>query len=117
MTVEEIDKMEAGHELDALVAERVMGHRYSGGVTSWCREDGKLVQPDGGLPPYSTDISAAWEVVERLRKDWAIRIGSSDLIGNGWGVRMWSTYVPGPAVDAATAPLAISRCALKAVMK
>ena len=71
---------EAGRELDALVAEKVMG---------WYRKDGP--PPDGGgdrwlfepepgdrefsfehaeygtLPHYSTDIAAAWEVAEKFK--------------------------------------------------
>lgn len=45
-----------GRELDALVAEKVMG---------WSSEE---LDEDVGIcvPRYSTDISAAWEVVEKL---------------------------------------------------
>lgn len=59
--------MEAGSELDALVAEKVMGRKYHtrqthfdvtgmGGACSLC------------FPPsYSTDIAAAWTVVEHMK--------------------------------------------------
>ena len=81
----EILVMETGPELDTLVAERVMGHPmpaiipedaldlYLAGspihYDSWtcvCRYD------EGDVPkwipdPYSTDIQAAWQVVEKLR--------------------------------------------------
>jgi len=84
MTKEEILAMEPGPELDALVAERVMGHPmpdfipedaldlYLAGAPihydSWtcvCRYD------EGDIPkwvpdPYSTDISAAWPVIEKV---------------------------------------------------
>lgn len=77
--------MEAGRELDALVAEKVMGlmrFQTSEGRTNWRGE--KWVQwyhADGQqpscygmtgspspspLPKYSTDIAAAWELVEKL---------------------------------------------------
>ena len=67
-------EMEAGRELDALVAEKVMGwvlnrHEFGSELPG-----GPLkslgIAPDGshimGLPHFSTNISAAWEVVERL---------------------------------------------------
>ncbi len=88
MTKEEILAMEAGKELDVLVAEKVMGHPmpdfipeaaldlYLAGspihYDSWtcvCRYD------EGDIPkwvpdPYSTDISAAWRVVDKLTEEW-----------------------------------------------
>lgn len=50
-------------ELDARIAERVMGWRHD--------EYGGYDTPTGyrlpdEIPPYSTDIRAAWEVVERM---------------------------------------------------
>ena len=84
MTKEEILAMEAGKELDTLVAEKVMGHPmpafipeealglYLAGspihYDSWtcvCHYD------EGDVPkwlpdPYSTDISAAWQVVDKI---------------------------------------------------
>ena len=50
----DIDKMEACRELDALVAERVMG---------WLKHEryGLI-----SVPPYSTDISAAWQMEDRI---------------------------------------------------
>ena len=69
-----------GRELDALVAEKVMGLRfvwrsqltdhygYNAGVwtipTKWGTMD--LTEEP---PRYSTDIAAAWEVVEKMRED------------------------------------------------
>lgn len=62
--------MKAGREMDALVAEKVMG---------WTDRHGEFaIPPDTSphrgairympekVPPYSTDISAAWQVVEKL---------------------------------------------------
>lgn len=60
--------MKAGRELDVLVAEKVMGyimidteamspHNSSNGFTL------DVILP---LPDYSTDISAAWQVVEKF---------------------------------------------------
>lgn len=55
--------MKPGRELDALVAEKVMG------LTSSEVEIHRQFWLDGcfsNLPHYSTDIAAAWEVVEKL---------------------------------------------------
>lgn len=53
--------MKPGAELDALIAVKVMGHVL--------REDGSWRYNDqnySGIPSFSTDIAAAWEVVEKL---------------------------------------------------
>lgn len=84
MTKEEILAMEPGPELDTLMAEKVMNHPmpdfipedaldlylagtpiHCDGWTCVCRYD------EGDTPkwvpdPYSTDISAAWPVVEKM---------------------------------------------------
>ena len=59
MTPEQIDKLEAGRELDALVAEKVFN--YDG----ICQVAGCSERHD---PRYSTDIAAAWLVVEKLQQ-------------------------------------------------
>lgn len=57
--------MEAGRELDALVAERVMGlEAVNDGWVAESFPNGGMVYP---LPEYSTDIAAAWRIVEILR--------------------------------------------------
>ena len=116
MTRDEILKLEAGRELDALVAEQVMGFvdlgplqladlRYQKPTT-----DGVVVL--GRLPNYSTDIAAAWQVVEKISKLYHVEIENFD---GGYGVTLddysqtWEAHAP-------TAPLAISRAALLAVM-
>lgn len=83
----DIDKMEAGRELDALIAEKVMGLKpctfkekgsISGMVTFWeceCGNGSKGCYPinnsaikhhNSALCPYSEKIWAAWEVVEKM---------------------------------------------------
>jgi len=57
MTREEILAMEVGERLDAFVAEGVMG------IQSWFQYSDGL-HPKAS--PYSTDILAAWKVVEKL---------------------------------------------------
>lgn len=65
MTKEEILAMVPGRELDALVAERVMLLKVNAknGAFSVISDIGR-----SGLKRYSNDISAAWEVVERMRE-------------------------------------------------
>ncbi|MFL1672673.1 BC1872 family protein [Paenibacillus dendritiformis] len=40
------------------------------------------------LPHYTTDISAAWEVVEVLRKDWLVQLHDCDPFG--WRIELIS---------------------------
>src|SRR5262245_11217263 len=90
MTDEDIDNLQAGRELDALIAEKVMGWIWRACPDTfrpgrpWCRW---LTEPDRNLPKwdgvtemrvddlydeessvlqYSTDIAAAWLVVEKI---------------------------------------------------
>ena len=134
------ERLSPGPELDALVAERVIGleHRdWAPYCTAegWhvidspaCFEenpDGTLIDPDefpSCLPCYSTNIAHAWEVVAAI----AERLG---LIGhNGFTLvfsedcgknRTWYCEFPEPWVsaEATTAPHAICLAALKAVGK
>ena len=112
--------------MDALVAEKVMGSiathleaQYEEGVTrdgtdGWsgffCPACGTSASSYGKEPcarRYSTDISAAWEVVEKLERDYAVTIRT-------WGI--WEVFVDTVCYGTAdTAPLAICRAALKAV--
>lgn len=69
MTKEEILKMEPGRELDALIAEKVMEIKLH-----WDDEEGqsyKIADSPFGevLKAFnpSTDISAAWEVLEQFK--------------------------------------------------
>lgn len=115
MTRDEILKMEAGRELDALVAKDVMGwHKLDGNWKDniWEKADGHI---KGDWHP-SEDISAAWEVVTKIRS-------------MGWGVDIsWfhefiycALHKPDSVIikqaNAETAPLAICRAALLAVME
>jgi hypothetical protein len=57
--------MEAGRELDALVAEKVMGLICSCRIErTYCAIHGEY--HTGSLRAYSTEIAAAWEVVEKV---------------------------------------------------
>jgi len=124
MTREEILNMPAGRKMDALIAYEVfeiMPFKQPSGP--YFMDD---YQEEKEVPHYSTDIAAAWEVFEWLAKhstDTAIRndvvIGKDD---QGWSVSVWwfkdiksSHTVEG--IYANTAPLAICRATLLAVME
>ena len=72
----------AGRELDALVAERVMGYRAP--KNGWFKDIPHRVAEERGddylrpvdfLSKYSTDIIAAWEVMENLyKRDFACKV-------------------------------------------
>ena len=61
--------MKAGRELDALVAEKVFGQKlFRGAVVygNWSPQDDGYDGYVCDVPRYSTDIAAAWKVVEQL---------------------------------------------------
>lgn len=140
--------LKAGRELDALVAEKVMGwpheqmlvgigtfydamhlepsraayRRRSHVDRFWERwsPSGSEVVVSDTVPSYSTDIAAAWEVVEHLPLTWWPEVGRMQD-GSSWYCEL-CLGSPDPAgvgpairVVAATAPLAICLAALKAV--
>jgi hypothetical protein len=116
--------MQVGRELDALVAERVMGkvfRRYPLGsvgaesMGGWepFFEDGTITF--GGPPRYSADMADAWAVVEAMRgRGW--RIDLAQASDDSWGAefyRLDSERTATAQMD--TAALAICRAALAAV--
>ncbi len=127
-----IDDMPAGREMDALVAEKVMGWDHTHDIDhcegdSWyshCRnchrtgEDEEIMCWNPRDPPlpgckvaphYSTSIEAAWEVIEKLEKEGIIDGVSLSAIGCELYLnREQLTAADGPA------PLAICRAAVKA---
>lgn len=112
-----MENLKAGPELNALVAEKVMGlpvKQFADGT--WLQDDGSAIEP------YSTDIAAAWEVVKRTRntvgQGFAVIECSSYEIG--WWIAGWFDWREGPyehekSARAETAPFAICKAALKAV--
>lgn len=119
-----IDKMEAGRELDALVAEKVMGWNVCGTADN----DRAGIAPGQTasavrIPPYSTDIAAAWEVVERIieiekAKKTYLPVFSVQMAPDGFSavlqVGMGCEIV---VENSSTASLAICRAALKAALR
>lgn len=63
---------EPGRELDALVAEKVMGwtgvHLVHGGTGTSSYYVGRTPRGVFVVRPYSTDIAAAWQVIEAMRQ-------------------------------------------------
>ena len=129
-----IDEMPAGREMDALLAEKIMGYTLSE-LSLPAYPKYKLFDIESGefsgyvkeVPHYSTNIADAWEVVKRmpipfkLEKCWekAYQIGPE-----GWsacwctdadceGCNENSRCTNGDDAWAETAPLAICRYALK----
>jgi hypothetical protein len=115
----------AGRELDTLIAEKVMDMESAGDdpMLQW-GINGPMWKARSGyhwdrLPAFSTDIAAAWQVVEKLgghldiihwadSDTWQVNFGSRD------GRRPYTM----PQDDwGETAPLAICRAALAAVSR
>lgn len=107
----DIMNMIPSREFDALVAEKVIGvsqidsmlGRYPGYVNRTV------------IKFYSTDISAAWEVVEELNGKYGFSLGrAGDYYepDRKWNVRVGTNEW----VEADTAPEAICKAALLAVM-
>lgn len=94
--------MKPGRELDMLVAEKVMS-----------------LKPLGRVPHYSTDISAAWEVVEKInssKNKWTLNSLRCDPNDGKWqfgDIDRDGSIWPDDKYD--SAPLAICLAALKAV--
>jgi hypothetical protein len=122
-------EMVAGPDLDALVAEKVMGWRKVPrrvindrdlGPGWWHPTKGDPESPNPGAsafppPSYTTDIAAAWDVVETLNKKgiylWAV--GQEDSFP-GWSADFGRNHQSAHVAWGETAPLAICRAALKA---
>jgi hypothetical protein len=105
MIKDEILKISASRETDFLIAEIVMNIDFGNHSKSIMRRS------DTMIPHYSTDISAAWEIVEQIQK-WDFIVGCDtdykdeqhycELITDDSNYTAW----------AITAPLAICRAAL-----
>lgn len=119
MTRDEIMQMEAGSEMDVLIAKKVM-HWYSDPDVPYYDS----VEADGVIHisrkwSPSTDIASAWEVVEKLKSDGhelyiSTTYGQFDCTivdDNGEPDENHSLTMLGAAHEE-TAPLAICRAAL-----
>jgi hypothetical protein len=138
LTREQIENMPASREIDALVAEFIMGEKkpiylhshpivtqtkYSINMSWYCLPEYEKGDVCEWIPkPYSTDIAAAWEVVETFdRKSWDVSVSSlTDNDDEVWEVFFAEYFEDGVGrigkASAETAPLAICRAALIAMM-
>lgn len=132
-----MDRTKAGRQLDELVAERVMGWKrgrtFGNGNGEWII-DGKGYDYHHisweVTPKYSTDIAAAWEVLEKVASEnWLISIERAVNLGKITGISSGLGWKPsffasaqwplkrdrreGCVINAPTAPLAICRMSLK----
>jgi hypothetical protein len=131
MTREEIEKMEAGRELDSLIARKVFGYEITCSVDplsdfsvgrnrdgsdakrNFCWVNDDLEIP---TPHFSTKIQAAWQVVEKFdKKDNEVYLNHLPRFYPEWQCIIF--YMDGnrQSAGADTAPLAICRAALLAV--
>jgi hypothetical protein len=114
MTRDEILNMKAGRDMDALIAVCVCG---------WEVDDMTAISPTGSrnsrtahgdddwLPYYSTDISAAWLVVEKITDGETPNDCELHTTVRGWRCDLYLG-----SANAETAPEAICKAALLAVM-
>lgn len=109
MTLQEALKLPAGESLDRLVGERILDCTWG-----------------SGLPPFSSDIRAAWMIVEKIKEQWDnVWLTSGDMVLNGksgysfrFADEMEQRFcIAHSEATAETAPLAICRAALKACWK
>jgi hypothetical protein len=111
----DIDMMPAGREMDALIAKNIFEWTIvKTKRNNWFELQSGLWKPDDGatdFPHYSTDIAAAWQVIEKMRGEESgmrvYRIESMSYWQFGFRGAPWA--------EADTAPLAICRAALKTV--
>ena len=113
----------AGRELDALVAEQVMGWVCCGDARNFWHTGAEyrtLSETSYGSFAPSTDIAAAWEVVAKMLETHTVDVNA--IPGESviqWGVTMqkmpFAARYPEHGACAKTAPEAICLCALQAV--
>lgn len=138
--------MKAGHELDVLIAEKVFGckviratepgisqeefeNRRLTGDRCGCHGGHHIDLDDGCgscIKEYSTDIAAAWKVVEKMHSHpkpvLMLAAPQQDYVNEKWRAefcrKFWTTDLPYEwAVSAETAPLAICLAAIAANVK
>lgn len=90
MAANEAAEMTAGREMDAAVHKAVFKEEIPSAKWEWDkleRDENNLIWAHPVLPHYSTDIGAAWLVVEKMRANgYAFDAGSWENMddGNNW---------------------------------
>jgi hypothetical protein len=124
LTPEQIDQLQAGRELDTLIAIYVMEWHGEREETFWPNTEwvwrDKRGYKVGGPTEFSTEIASAWRAVMKLRQDgWLFRIADGeqrkDILAAFWKGMGWDGM--NPRARAVTDALAICRAALKAKLK
>ena len=117
MKTDYIYNMPAGEELDILVAEKVMAFTIS--KTDLHGRPGNFVTYNKGVtqicysvPHYSTNISEAWRIVEKMGP---YKLESMHNSEKSWHKATFWRGMVGFPVNADTVPLAICRSALLAM--
>ena len=125
-----MSELPAGRELDALVAEKVMGWDITNPSIWWGNREVSGPFPDCDctshreattIPEFSTGIAAAWEVVEKLKGQLTLQgphsvgFNEGESYPNHWTAGFTDKAWDDIRGEANTAPLAICRAALKAV--
>lgn len=99
-------------KIDALIAEHVMGLNISKETGPYTYVDHRHNGTQWDIPHYSTDIAAAWEVVEKMGAPFTLQAG-----GEG-GFRCEFSYKPFNSTPTnlteGSAPMAIAVAALRA---
>lgn len=137
MTFEEIDKLEAGHKLNGLIAKHIFGcemQMINGDACCACDQvneksphASREAYSGTWIIDYSTDIAAAWLVVEHFARLDGIFVSARPQDQDWWTVIPDEKNHPkgslkcGPGCSVMafgpTAPLSICRAALRMVMK
>jgi hypothetical protein len=109
--------MTAGRELDALIAEKVMGWRKRGNtdyghlIPPGEVEEDRVVWP---YPCYSTEIEAAWELVEKMLAEYGQEVRLVRFAGHGWSAEFLGLAGNPAFCTGTSAPHAICLAALAA---
>lgn len=105
----------AGRELDALVAEEVMGFHEVMTEYYVASADDAPELDVRVIPCFSTDIAAAWLVVKKLTGNTGSDYDLELTIASSKGGWCTASFLPETKGWGETAPLAICRAALAAV--
>lgn len=105
----------AGSVMDKMIAEQVMGWKVAEPAAAMLRfvSMGNTLNPSN-VPHYSTDVAAAWLVVDVMIDHWDFDLRHVVTYTANF-TRFNSLADPGYSADGETAPLAICRAALLAV--
>lgn len=123
MNREQIMAMKPGRELNYLVAEKVMGWKYHDSMIPCIYPPGLLPYQNiygHEVPNYSTDIGAAWEVVEKFDFLYLYRWNNQpckfECDPGEWECKLSEKGTDGFLGIGKTAPEAICKASLLAVL-